>query len=232
MALRGAPGIIALVVVLGLTAAAATVLGPGRGAWQEVTFKGIPPTEFMVKADGTVFINAYRSSGLIHRKLTEAERAKPLLSWQWRVTDPVPSTDLGIKGEDDRSIALHLWFAEKSSGGFFARLKRSLARMAGKSVPGKAISYTWGGNVPAGTMLPNPFMKGDGVIIVLEPGTAKAGDWVTEQVDIFADFERAFGYRPKPPVGIALSGDSDDTGTISRASIRDIRFLERGRDNE
>lgn len=219
--------VIAIVAGLGVTMAVAEVLGPGRDAWQDVTFKGIPATEFMVQTDGTVYVIANQSSGLIHRELTKAERDKPILTWQWRVTGPVPATDLTTKGKDDRAVAVHLWFPEKSSNkGLFARLKRSFARMAGKPVPGKAISYTWGGDVPAGTVLINPFMKRDGVIIVLRPADAKTGRWFSERVDVLADFERAFGYRPAYPVALAISGDSDDTATHSRAVVRRVRFLD------
>ena len=74
-------------------------------------------------------------------------------------------------------------------------------------------------------MLENPFMKGDGVIIVLQGGDAPTGKWVSERVDFMADFEAAFGYRPDPPKGIAISGDSDDSGVMSRARVRGLRFL-------
>ncbi|RMF12311.1 MAG: DUF3047 domain-containing protein [Alphaproteobacteria bacterium] len=217
---------VALFAALVAGLANAAVVGPGRDRWEEVTFNGIPATEFMVQADGTVHVIANRSSGLIHRELTDDERGKPVMRWEWQVSDPLPATDLTVKGEDDRAIAVHVWFAEKSSRqGLWARFKRSFAKMAGKPTPGKVISYTWGGNAPPGTILPNPFLKKDGVIIILRSADAETGRWLGEEVDVMADFERAFGYRPAPPARIAISGDSDDSAMRSRAAVRRIRFL-------
>lgn len=210
-------------VVLSLGVSAA-VLGPGREAWEETRFNDIPATEYLVRADGTILIIANESSSLIHRKLTPKEREGTSLSWEWRVKDPVPPTDLTRKGRDDRAVAVHVWFRDKT-GGVFSGLKRSLAKLSGRSLPGKAISYTWGGDAEPGSVLENPFMKGDGVIIVLRRADAPTGEWFRERVDFMADFEAAFGFRPDPPNGIAISGDSDDTGAMSRATVRDLDFM-------
>lgn len=202
----------------------ADVIGSDGDRWEEQTFSGLPPTEYLVKADGMIQIMANASSSLIHRELTEAERAAQSLSWEWRVSAPVPPTDLTRKGADDRAVAVHVWFPDKG-GGLFSGLGRAFARMSGKTVPGKVISYTWGGTAPPGSVLVNPFMKKDGVIIVLRGADAPTGHWLREEVDFTADFERVFGHAPKPPMGIAISGDSDDTGSSSRAAVRGIMFL-------
>lgn len=209
----------------------AAVLGLGRDHWKENTFSDIPATEYLVKADGTILIIANQSSSILHRRLSPKEREGTALAWEWRVQDPVPPTDLTQKGEDDRAVAVHIWFKDKK-GGLFAGIKRSLAKLSGRSLRGKAISYTWGGTQEPGTVLENPFMKGDGVIIVLRGEEAPTGKWIRERVDFMADFEAAFGYRPDPPKGIAISGDSDNTGVMSRASVRDIHFMADAEDKE
>ena len=45
-----------------------------------------------------------------------------------------------------------------------------------------------------------------------------------EKVDFIADFEAAFGYPAPAPSYIAISGDADDTESVSEASIVGIIF--------
>jgi hypothetical protein len=52
--------------------------------------------------------------------------------------------------------------------------------------------------------------------IALRP--AGAGAW-EETVDLAADFRRAFGEEATALVGLAVSADSDDTGTAVRAEL-------------
>jgi hypothetical protein len=55
----------------------------------------------------------------------------------------------------------------------------------------------------------------------------RAGTWVTERVDVAADFVAAFGNRPGTPIQIAIASDTDNTRSIARAAFADLHFVTR-----
>ena len=62
------------------------------------------------------------------------------------------------------------------------------------------------------------------MMYILRPVDAPIGRWFDEKVDFIADFEAAFGYPAPAPCYIAISGDADDTESVSEASIVGIMF--------
>jgi hypothetical protein len=62
-------------------------------------------------------------------------------------------------------------------------------------------------------------MGARGRLIVQRPATSPTGVWTEETVDLRSDFAAAFGRPPGPLVGVALSADSDDTGSRSVAAL-------------
>ena len=135
-------------------------------------------------------------------------------SWTWNVTEGVPPTDLSRKGGDDRNLAVYFVFvpqdaaAELASADIRALLGRDDVRV---------LQYAWGGNNPTGSVLPSPYgTPGTGVTIPLRPaGTGTH----SETVDLAADYARAFGGTPGALIGLAVSGDSDDTKSRIVASV-------------
>jgi hypothetical protein len=61
-------------------------------------------------------------------------------------------------------------------------------------------------------------------MIVVESGAARAGQWVTIERDIAADFRAAFGEAAPPVTGIAISADTDNTGESVTAWFGDLQF--------
>ena len=138
-------------------------------------------------------------------------------SWTWEVTESVPPTDLSVKGGDDRNLAVYFVFvpeaaaAELASADIRALLGRDDVRV---------LQYAYGGNNPVGSVLPSPYGKaGTGVTIPLrQAGTGSDA----ESVDLAADYARAFGNAPGALIGLAVSGDSDDTKSRIVASVSDL----------
>jgi hypothetical protein len=74
----------------------------------------------------------------------------------------------------------------------------------------RVLVYVWGGDHAPGAFLDSPYLGPRGKTVVLRPaGTGEA----RERVDLAADFSRAFGGQRTALVGLAVSGDSDDTNT-------------------
>jgi len=138
-------------------------------------------------------------------------------TWNWRVDLSVPATDLGRKGGDDRNISLYFVFVPES-------IAPDLEGASIRSLLGnddvRVLQYAWGGDHPRGQVIPSPYgPQGQGVTIALrQAGTGS----FSESVDLAADFSRAFGREKGALVGLAVSGDSDDTDSMIRASIGNL----------
>lgn len=138
-------------------------------------------------------------------------------SWSWRVDQSVPPTDLSVKGGDDRNISLYFVFVpENLAPGLEGANIRNL--LGNSDV--RIIQYAWGGNHAAGQVIPSPYgPPGQGVTIALRQAGTGA---FNENVDLAADYARAFGGEPGALIGLAVSGDSDDTRSVIQASLGNL----------
>ncbi|MGL1832514.1 DUF3047 domain-containing protein [Rhodocyclaceae bacterium SMB388] len=149
----------------------------------------------------------------------------PILSWRWKVSNPVAASDFSRKAGDDYAGRVYVLFdypvAKLPLGD---RIKISLARgLHGAELPTAAIAYVWGTAQAVGESGPNPYT--DRVqMIVVEQGAERAGQWVEIRRDVAADFERVFGEPAPPIVGIAISADTDNTGESVTTLFGDILF--------
>jgi len=203
-------------------AVAATVAGAAAaqgvafdGSWQEQRFRLFGGNAYVQKgsaldigSDGTV--------SLIWTALPRSAWNATAASWTWQVDASVPPTDLTAKGGDDRNVAVYFVFLPEAQAddvrgaGIRSLLRNDAARV---------LVYTWGGDHPAGAMLPSPYLGPRGRTVVLRgAGTGRA----SERVDLAADYARAFGGAAPGVVGLAVSADSDDTDSRIRARLSDV----------
>lgn len=151
-------------------------------------------------------------------RLPAAEWAAQSASWSWTVDASVPATDLARKGGDDRNLSVYFVYlpndqAEALAGANIRQL------LGNKDV--RVLQYVWGGNYARGTVIPSPYQVGQSTNIALRPaGTGSH----SESVNLAADYARAFGGTPGALVGMAVSGDSDDTNSVIRAAIGNMRL--------
>lgn len=137
-------------------------------------------------------------------------------SWTWEVDTSVPRTALDRKGGDDRNLSLYFIFMppEIAAQNRGAPLRRLLG-----IEEARVLMYAWGGDHARAEVLPSPYLGARGRTLAMRPaGTGRA----SETVDLAADYRRAFGEAPTALVGLALSADSDDTGTVIRARLSDL----------
>lgn len=186
-------------------------------AWQEQTFPrldansyGFGGNRLTLRSDGSV--------SLAWRALEPAFWSARTAAWEWAVTTGTPPTDLGRKGGDDRNIALYFVFlpqdkATRAAGAGIARLLRDR--------DARVLVYVWGGDHRRGQMLDSPYLGNRGKTIVLRGAGTGAHD---ESVDLDADFSRAFGGTPQALVGVAVSGDSDDTDSSIAARVEGLEL--------
>lgn len=135
-------------------------------------------------------------------------------SWRWTVEQSVPPTDLSLKGGDDRNISVYFVFVPESlAPGLEGANIRSL--LGNDDV--RIVQYAWGGNHARGQVIPSPYgPRGQGVTVALRQ--ASTGTY-SESVDLAADYARAFDGEKGALIGLAVSGDSDDTNSVIRAVL-------------
>lgn len=225
-----------------ILASAGGCLAPAAGAraavdprlralgWEELSFEDKPANTYTLEPDGSIRIESNRSVSVIWLDLPSDPTITPILHWRWRIDRAVPPTDLRRKGGDDRSLAVYVAFAyvpERAS--LVERSMRAiLTSIAGRALPGRMLSYVWGGDGPSSSWFDNPYLPIGGRIRVLRGIETPTGAWLEERVDIDADFREAFGEEPTKVVQIGVSADSDDTRTTASARICGFAWLPRG----
>ncbi|MEM9716327.1 MAG: DUF3047 domain-containing protein [Pseudomonadota bacterium] len=141
-------------------------------------------------------------------------------SWNWSVDQSVPATDLGVKGGDDRNISIYFVFVPEATADSLEGA--GIRKLLGNDEV-RVIQYAWGGNHARGAVIQSPYAPpGQGATIALrQAGTGSNA----ERVNLAADYVRAFGGEKGALIGMAVSGDSDDTDSIIRASISNLNLL-------
>ena len=209
-------------------------MGCGTAPWGDAPpgwiVAGVPgkrTTAFTTSPDGVVMIRADQSVGFLVRETPDAPALDPRLTWRWRVEQAPPPVSSAAEGKDDRPAAVHVIFAGTDDGaGLLTGLRRWLrGTMVHGAFTGRSLTYMWGGTLPAGTRLPNPYLPNDGWIIVRRGPETPNGAWRTETIDPSADYRALFG-SPAPRVThLALSADTEDSGGCAVSLIEPPRFV-------
>jgi len=219
------------VLALPAARARAEVAAPALAAagWRGIAVPNRDAARFTLGAEGVIAVAAQDAVGFLLRPIAPGEvpPGRALLRWDWRVLAAPPPSDALRIGADDRPAGLHLLFAGAGrGGGLGAVLRRGLRRgMMGEAFGGRVLSYVWGGRAAAGSVLPNPHLEPDGVLLVRRGAEAPLGSWFEERVDFAADYRAAFGAAAPPPTHLALSADTDDQGGRALAEWRAPGFV-------
>jgi Protein of unknown function (DUF3047) len=210
---------LAALIAAGPALAEQVAFGPSlaREGWQDQTFPGYPPSQFSARGARVLQISSNMGNSLIWRLLPLDLAGAVTATWRWRVAHGVPPTDLAVRRSADRSIALYFLFADDSSV-----LERPPHSLRAALSNGRTLVYVWGGIEATGSIIPSPTLGERGKILVQRPANSPTGAWQSEWVDLRADFHRAFGRDPGPLLGIAVSSDSESTGTITDAALADL----------
>ncbi|MEM7750728.1 MAG: DUF3047 domain-containing protein, partial [Pseudomonadota bacterium] len=185
-------------------------------------------TKFAITRSGEMRVRSDMSVAFFVRRMQHDQEEKPqgvspAISWRWRVDGTVTPTDLAARGGDDRPIAIHLFFGQRrQQNSFFAKL-------FGTFPPhGHALTYVWGGKRPIGSIIDNPYFD-KGKIIIVRNAKDKVGRWRSETRNLADDLRRAFGDTRKlgSLTYIAVSGDTDDTGSRNSARVKKLQITQR-----
>lgn len=176
--------------------------------WQNVAFFKTP-TDYQVRRDGTNFYLAGvadKSCSALSTKLSLAAPAKLTLRWRWRI---------------DR-VAVNGSERELSKFDHAARVFVAFDTFIG---PPRTVDYIWGNVERVGTVLAHP-KSSRAQLFVVESGNARARQWVTEERDVTADWNRAFPGQPMPKiVGLGVMTDGDSLGQKLTGDYADIELI-------
>jgi hypothetical protein len=197
--------------------------------WQPLTFSRIERhTEYsLVEEEGTVVVKAVseQSASGLTRALSIDPAIYPVIQWRWKVNNVLDGGDVTRKDGDDYPARIYITFAfDPERVGVLQRLEYEAARLVfGPDVPYRAISYIWGSNSPVGTVVENPY-TGRAMMFVVESGSEKLQQWVSESRNVYADYKTAFGEEPAKITGVAIMTDTDNTRESTVAWYGDIIF--------
>ena len=176
----------------------------GLKGWESKSFKGTT-SYTIVQEDGRTILkaNARAAASGLSKKIKFNPSSYRYLKWSWKISDLVAGGNEKTKQGDDYAARIYVVFP----GRFFWQMR--------------ALNYIWANKLPRGEFVPNAFTS-NAMLIAVESGPSKAGQWVTEERDILADFRRVFGEDPPEAGAIAIMTDTDNTGAEATAWYGDI----------
>lgn len=208
---------------------AATVGQKLPDGWKPLTFQKIEKhtTYTLARDNGMVVIRAVAeasASGLT-REIKINPKEYPVVQWRWKVMNILKKGDVHRKEGDDYPARIYITFEyDPSKVSFFEKTKYEAIRLLyGEYPPLAAINYIWESKAPVGTMVPNPYTD-RAMMFVVESGSAKLEQWVSEERNVYEDYKRAFKEEPPMISGVAIMTDTDNTGESAIAYYGDIVF--------
>lgn len=180
--------------------------------WGDKPFKG-KTSYSLVTDEGKSVLKAHSvkaASGLI-KKISLDPKKFPLLRWSWKVEHTLKKEDVTKKSGDDFAARVYVVFPRT----FFWRMR--------------AINYVWAAKMPKDSHVPSPYTS-NAIIVAVESGDDKVGQWVNEERNIYEDYKKYFGEEPPKIGAVAVMSDTDDTQEEVTAYYGDI-FLESAKQN-
>ncbi len=176
--------------------------------WSDKVFKG-KTSYTLVTDNGRTVLKAHSrnaASGLI-KKVDLKPEEYPLLRWSWKIEHTLKGEDVKKKKGDDFAARVYVVFPRT----FFWRMR--------------AITYVWAAKLPKDSVVPSPYTA-NSIIVAVESGDEKVGQWVSEERNILEDYRKFFGEDPPRIGAVAVMTDTDDTQEEATAYYGDI-FLTR-----
>ena len=185
-------------------------------AWREQGFLRFSSNDYQLRGS-QLGVSSNGTVSILWRPVEDPLGTAANAAWQWRVDGGVPATDLTVKGGDDRNLALYFVFVDAASA---ESLRSSSARRVLRHPNTRALVYVWGGEHKVGSVLASPYSSQLRTKVLRGAGTGQ----FSENVNLRADFKRAFGTDAGVLIGLAVSADSDDTDTKIRAAIANLQL--------
>ena len=93
----------------------------------------------------------------------------------------------------------------------------------GEYPPSATINYIWASNATKGLFVPNAYTDRV-MMVVVESGEKHSGNWVSEKLNVYEDFLKAFKHEPPVISAVTIMTDTDNTGEFATAYYGNILF--------
>lgn len=178
--------------------------------WRQKVFKG-ETSYTLVEQQGQQVLKAgsHGTASGMYKRVRIDLRQTPYLHWRWKVENTLGKLDETQRAGDDYSARVYVVF----SGGLLFWKTR-------------ALNYVWSSSQRPGAVWPNAF-TGNAIMLAVEGGTEKTGQWQQETRNVREDFRQQFGYDVRYVDAVAIMSDTDNAGGTATAYYGDIYFSER-----
>lgn len=185
--------------------------------WKPLTFPKIEAhTAYSIVVESDNFFLKAESnasaSALIHKDTFGASHYRKV-RWRWRIEHVYENGNAKEKSGDDYPIRVYIMFLyDPDMASFGERLTYGIVKsLYGEYPPHSSLNYIWSNKSHLDNIIQSPYTNRSKMII-LQSGNEKAGQWITEEVNIIEDYKKAFGENPPSTASIAIMNDSDNTG--------------------
>ncbi len=195
--------------------------------WESLTFKKVPNhTQYSIAKSGAdFFVKAVsrNSSSAIFKQVGLSAKEFSVLKWRWKIENVLIKSNAAKKSGDDYAARIYVAFKyDPAQASLWEKAKYgAVKQLYGKYPPKGALVYVWDNKLPVGTALDNAYTD-RAKIIVIESGKEKAGQWVSEERNIYQDYLKLFGQEPPEILFVAVMSDTDNTGESTVAYFDDI----------
>ena len=172
--------------------------------WEEKSFAGNTTYE-LVQDQGRKVLKAVSEGGAsgLFKEVEIDLKEYPILRWSWKVEGVLAGGDATTKAGDDYPARVYMVFPA-----FLFWNTRG-------------INYIWANKLPQGEAVPNAYAS-QVVMVAVESGPGRAGQWVSEERNVYEDFKKLFNEEPPALGAVAIMTDTDQTGGRAVAYYGDI----------
>jgi hypothetical protein len=180
-------------------------LGPGRlpPNWQVKVNHGKPEFGVCTDSEGPcLHLRSAKASFALQRDVEVDPAQMPYLTWRWKVTQLPMGGDFRHASTDDQAAQVLVAFSDR-----------------------RVLTYLWDTTAPKGSAASSSDIPLVHIFaVVCESGTERVNRWVSENRNVAADYQRAYG-KPAPPVkGLRLQINSQHTGTTAESYFGEVAF--------
>jgi hypothetical protein len=174
---------------------------------QRQVMRALPANyDFEVVANGAERALHLKSAGdhsIIVKELTGVDlTTTPLLEWTWRVDVLPQGANLNKKDQSDSAAELHIVWKTGE----------------------RTIGYSWDETLPVDFEFKNP-RRTEVRFLIVTSGKARPSEWIRVTRNVASDHRKIYGTDPSgPPDQIAISVDSNQTGSTAESFLGAIRF--------
>ena len=183
--------------------------------WTVRSIRGTEPTFDVVPTDkgAALHLHSEQSHYLLWSGAQQFDpKAYPVLRWSWNVKT------LPTRGDVRTYAALPIIGDNRND-----KAAQVLIGFEGNNV----LMYVWDTVAPVGTEVEELSPVARVMTRVVESGDAKVGSWQSYQVNVYDDYVRRYGKPPTKVLGVSVQINSNHTGTVSDAMVREFRSTDR-----